>query len=55
MHYLPYFIAAALFAIVCSNSVGGFLFRAAVVTPLVWTGVLDQETATFIAMPYGEF
>jgi hypothetical protein len=47
-------LIAGQVAIIGSDSVGGFCFRAAIAAPLYWMGVIDQETATFIALPYGD-
>ncbi len=52
MRYLHLTLAAAVFAISLSDTLGGFCFRAAVVTPLMWAGVIDAKTAAEIAVLY---
>lgn len=37
---------ASVVAIGCSDTLGGFCFRAALVMPAAWAGIVDIETAT---------
>lgn len=46
-------LVGGMVAIVLSDSVVGLCARAAVAAPLYWCGLIDIETATSFANPYG--
>lgn len=48
-HGLEAFLAIVLAAVMVSDTVGGFLWRASMMAPLVWLGMMDDQAAVTFA------